>query len=358
MTISNRRHGSAVAAVLVAVSSGWLSLTAASAQTVQVEASEPRALIDPSGSEQRTIEASAVEPIGDGRLWLVAHDKQGPLVVVEAATGRVLNPTLSCDAFPTGLKVGPKWEGMARDDQGFHYVIGSHSGTDAERAERAYLFRFRLAGTPEAPVIEPGSVRRWQVDAGLVAALNAQGLKPEAIANRKIEGLAVRTRRDASGQVASRHLVIGLREPDDQVRVYHGDLTTLPPANASLALQPLFQFQAGQRGGEPLTLTSVERLEAWGGGYLILTTTEDSANQFHGNVLWFVPDAGIAADGRVEPVALWSFAPTMKAEGLAVLPSTPGSPETVRLALVYDNDHSRTGQPSRLQVLTLRRPGR
>ncbi len=325
--------------------------------TTPVAATEPRPLVDATGTEQRTIEASAVAPIGDGRLWLVAHDKQAPLVVVEAATGRVLDPALTGDAFPSGLKVGPKWEAMARDDQGFLYVIGSHSGTDAERAERAFLVRFRIGGSPEAPVIEPGSARRWHVDAGLVAALNAQGLETAAIAKRKIEGLAVRTRRDAGGRVTGRQLVVGLREPDDRVRVYQGDIAEPPAADATLAVAPLFSFDAGHRDGERLTLTSLERLEAWGGGYLVLTSTEDATNGFHGNVLWFVPDAAIGPDGQVAaPRALWTFAPTMKAEGLAVLATAADG--RVDLAVAYDNDASKTRQPSRVQTLSLSRPGR
>ena len=46
------------------------------------------------------LEASGVEPIGDGRLLLVAHDKKVPLRVIETATGRQIGPLLTCDKFP------------------------------------------------------------------------------------------------------------------------------------------------------------------------------------------------------------------------------------------------------------------
>ena len=46
------------------------------------------------------LEASGVEPIGDGRLLLVAHDKKVPLRVIETATGRQVGPLLTCNEFP------------------------------------------------------------------------------------------------------------------------------------------------------------------------------------------------------------------------------------------------------------------
>ncbi len=47
----------------------------------------PAPLLD-GGKTDTVIEASGVEPIGDGRRFLVAHDKLPGLYVVEAATGR------------------------------------------------------------------------------------------------------------------------------------------------------------------------------------------------------------------------------------------------------------------------------
>ena len=103
------------------------------------------------------LEASAVEPVGDGSLVLVAHDKAEPLVLAEADTGRIVAEGITTPAFPTGLAVGPKWEGMARDDQGNLYVIGSHSGkTDDERTQRSYLVRFRLKGDGPKVAIDAG----------------------------------------------------------------------------------------------------------------------------------------------------------------------------------------------------------
>src|SRR6516162_1920358 len=46
------------------------------------------------------LEASGVEPIGDGHLLLVAHDKKVPLRVIETSSGRQVGPQLTCDRFP------------------------------------------------------------------------------------------------------------------------------------------------------------------------------------------------------------------------------------------------------------------
>ena len=55
---------------------------------------------EPAYRLDNVLEASAVEPIGDGRLLLVAHDKKVPLRVIETATGRQVGPLLTCGKFP------------------------------------------------------------------------------------------------------------------------------------------------------------------------------------------------------------------------------------------------------------------
>ena len=87
------------------------------------------------GKLDRVIEASAVEPIGDGRRLLVAHDKHPALFFVETATARVLGGPITSPRFPAPSSLGgPKWEGMARDSEGNFYLIGAHVGkTDEER---------------------------------------------------------------------------------------------------------------------------------------------------------------------------------------------------------------------------------
>ncbi len=131
----------------------------------------PRAVLPAPGPGEtafrldNVLKASGVEPIGDGRLLLVAHDKKVPLRVIETATGRQIGPLLTCDRFPTETPNSSKWEGMARDAEGNYYLVGSHSGkTQGERDEHAKLIRFRLKTQPgtigglDAVAIDAGSV--------------------------------------------------------------------------------------------------------------------------------------------------------------------------------------------------------
>ncbi len=130
-----------------------------------------------------------------------------------------------------------------------------------------------------------------------------------------------------------------------------------PAASAELSLAPLFAFEPGSREGVRSQLTSLEYLPAWQ-GFLVVTTTEDEQNAFHGNTLWFVADDRIAeAKGApVQPEKLWVFEAAMKAEGLCVLPSHPSAdPNTVRILIAYDNDAHVTHIPSRFQVVELSR---
>src|SRR5271165_3731218 len=145
------------------------------------------------------LEASAVEPIGDGRLLLVAHDKKVPLRVIETATGRQVGPLLTCAKFPAETPKSSKWEGMARDSEGNYYLVGSHSGkTPGERDEHAKLIRFRLKTQPgtngslDTVAIDEGSVISWRLASPLIQALQHEGLDVKAVDQRKIEGLAIR----------------------------------------------------------------------------------------------------------------------------------------------------------------------
>jgi hypothetical protein len=309
---------------------------------------EPAALPAPFFDRDRVdarIEASGVEPIGDGRL-LVEHDKDPALFVVDAATGRFVGAPITSPKFPAGGDSGPKWEGMTHDSAGNIYLVGAHSGkTDAERAAKAWLVRFRLKDS-KSPAIDDASVVRWRIAGPLEAALRAEGLDEARVAKRKIEGLAIRERAGADG-TTRRELVVGLREPGDKVRAFAADITAAEP-DAELELRPAFSFAAGPREGVESQLTSLEHVAALG-GFLVVTATEDASNVFHGNTLWFVPDD---APGRPRQVATFEVA--MKAEGLAVLGvETSDRRVAVRLLITFDNDPHATKIPSRFQAATL-----
>ncbi len=135
----------------------------------------PRPLIQ-DGKVDGVIEASGVEPIGDGHRILVAHDKHPALFVVDVATGRILGAPITSPKFPEPSKLGgPKWEGMARDSEGNYYLIGAHVGkSDEERASKSVLLRFRLTETDQ-PTIDDRSVVRWDIAHSLESALKRRG---------------------------------------------------------------------------------------------------------------------------------------------------------------------------------------
>jgi hypothetical protein len=331
----------------------------------------PAPFFEASGSQgavsrlDNILEASAVEPVGNGGLLLVAHDKKVPLRVIETVSGQQVGPLLTSNRFPAESPKSAKWEGMARDSEGNYYLIGSHSGkTDGEREEHARLVRFRLNSQPgsrEVPqvvTINDASVVSWRLASPLIDALQRLGLDAKAVSQRKIEGLAIReypTRRDG-GATRQRQLVIGLRQPDDLVRAFAADISVPPAPDAELPLTLLFAFDSGEREGVRCQLTSLEYLPLWQ-GFLVITATEDEDNVFHGNTLWFVPDGLISKSkgSPIQAVKVWTFESAMKAEGLCVLPQTSGQTDSnvIHLLVTYDNDPHATHIPSRFQVVNL-----
>jgi hypothetical protein len=311
----------------------------------------PAPLLD-GGKVDTLIEASGVEPIGDGRRLLVAHDKDPALYIVETATGRILGAPINSPHFPKKNDAGPKWEGMARDSEGNFYLIGAHNGkTVEERAPKSVLIRFRL-NDGDSPAIDDASITTWHVAHALESALKATGLSPEQVAARKVEGLTIRELKTAGGQ-ARRELFIGLREPKDKIHVFSADISTSPSPDAELELKPAFSFPADRREGEASELTSLEYVPALG-GFLVVTASEDAANVFHGNTLWYVADGETSRANKVA-----TFEVAMKAEGLAVLGAEKnGTWTAVKLLITYDNDPHATHIPSRFQTATLVRETR
>jgi hypothetical protein len=213
------------------------------------------------------------------------------------------------------------------------------------------LIRFRL-NDGDSPAIDDASITTWHVARGLEAALKSDGLSPEEVVARKVEGLTIREQKTQGGQ-ARRELFIGLREPKDKIHVFSADISTSPSPDAELELKPAFSFPADRREGEASELTSLEYVPALG-GFLVVTASEDAANVFHGNTLWYVADG---ETNRANKVATFEVA--MKAEGLAVLGVEKSGPRTaVKLLITYDNDPHATHIPSRFQTATLVRERR
>jgi hypothetical protein len=329
---------------------GALQLAAPSALADEFRlesATLPAPLID-AGKTNTVIEASAVEPIGDGQRFLLAHDKHPALYVIDLATGRIMGDPITAAKFPPASPLGgPKWEGMARDSEGNFYLIGAHVGkTDPERSSKSVLVRFRLQdGDP--PAIDNASVVHWDISRSLVDVLKAQGLSAKQVGERKIEGLALRESKAADGSVR-RELAIGLRNPSDKVRAFVADVSPTASPEAELELKPLFTFDAEPREGVTSELTSLEYVPALR-GFLVITASEDKSNAFHGNTLYYIADGDTSHARKVA-----TFEVAMKAEGLAVLGVTSEPKCTkVKLLITYDNDPHATKMPSRFQTATL-----
>lgn len=333
---------------MMAVRSLWVAAAVLAGQSY-VSAGElkfhadqlPRAMTS-NGKVHNVIEASGVQPIGDGARALVAHDKSPELFILDLATGRLLGDPITSPHFAAKSKSGPKWEGMARDREGNMYIIGAHSGkTDEERNEKAVLMRFRLKPS-DPPAIDDASIVRWEIGRALPSSLAAAGVDEKGIAKRKIEGLAIR---EING---SRDLVIGLREPSDKVRAVVADISREPSPGAELELKPLFAFSAEPREGVRAQLTALEYSPLLG-GFLLVTATEDDDNAFHGNTLYFV------ADGETsKATAIATFEVAMKLEGLTILSEkSEGGRKVLKLLVTYDNDPHATKIPSRFQTATL-----
>ncbi len=308
-------------------------------------------------------EPSGVEPIGSGKYLLAANDKDNDdglsLKIIEASTGKVIK-TLAENL--QNSKKNPKWEALAKDAEGNFYVIGSHNDESdaAKLATRSRMFRFRLSSEwEENPLnfsIDTASVRELNVKDSF-AKLGIYDADPKK--NKlKIEGLEVR------GIGCRKELLIGLREDPlkaNMVRVYAGELPDSEAAQTivNVSVKPFFKFAAGKPQSSPTTeffkLSSLEYVEKLK-GFLIVTSTEDTKNKFHGNALWFIGDAQTAAikldktDGfkAVSLKNIYEFEPEMKAEGLSLLPFANSN--KIKLAIVFDNDAIKHGA---LQILEL-----
>jgi hypothetical protein len=294
------------------------------------------------GRVDDAIEPSGVAPVGDGRRVLVANEQAVSLQVVDLATGAILGEPLGSAKFPASTAPGPNWGGMARDSEGNYYLIGSHGGKDdVERAASSVVIRFRLrAGEPLA--IDDSSVVRWDVARALEAALRSEGLDASRVAQRRVEGLAVR---EGGGR---RQLVIGLSQPDDKVRAYSADITTAPKSGTELKLRPVFAFAPGPREGVVPRLTSLEFVAEMG-GFIILTSSVGADNAFRGNTIWYIPNYEKEAAIPYE-----TFEKGMKAGGLAVLGVTSTGDRTeINLLITYDNDPRASGIASRFQTAKL-----
>ncbi len=329
-------------AAAVALGLAGLFAPAARAHHYRLESTSTSAPFLRDGRADIVIQPSGVASLGDGRRVLMVHDEAAPLQVVNLDTGALIGAPFGSPKFPPTTGTGFKWEGMALDSAGNYYLVGSQTGKSGEsRAARTEVVRFRLRGS-EPLAIDDASVVRWDIDGPLEAALRAQGLDAARVAERKVEGLAIR---EAGGR---RDLVIGLRKPDDKVRAFTADITAATSDDAALTFRPLFAFDAGPREGTAAQLTSLEYVPEMS-GFLVLTATVDANNAIRSSTLWLV------VNGEKRTACSYAtFEVAMKAGGLAVLGvEASGHRTTIKLLITYDNDPHAAGIPGRFQKATL-----
>ena len=349
---------------------------------IQVELAEPPIPIPPVKPGGEDSEVSAIEALGPD-LFLLGADEEKSLLIADLE-GRSVE--IEKQLSPGSFSKKPKWEALAKDEKGFFYVVGSHNVNpdDPEAIEkleaRSNLVRFSIDGE----VSRPGELTlKSPVILDLKDALDREGLykagNPGAT-RAKIEGLTVRAV-PIPGGASRQELVVGLREPFECsegeppsavscIRAYAADLSNVPGQPTDVApipldLKLLFTFGAEAREGVPAKLSSLVHSPEWG-GFLVLTSTEDGSNKFHGNTLWFLPDSEAKGKEMGKAQKLWVFglvpggglAPEAKAEGLAILPGKQETekPDRLRLVIAYDNDSVPEGgshKPSFLQLVTL-----
>lgn len=299
-----------------------------------------------------------IEPSG-----VVAVDDEGKylMVIDDKSDGdRVENLRIFTETgeFVTKLKIKqadkkPKWEALAKDDDGNFYVIGSHAGDSEEKVKkRATLFRFRLLKDGETFKIDEGDKKTIKFDlTNSLKTLQIDGKniydeKPGSEENQKakIEGLAFRTIEN------KKYLVIGFREPDSLVRVYLAEIPNELNEPVNLNLKPYFQFDAGKtEDGTKFKLSSLEYVPQMK-GFLVLTSSETTIRAqngkpqpvFHGNGIWFISDENINSVSNGEGFKsvgaknIKEFQKENKAEGLCLIPNLDQT--KFKFAIVFDND--------------------
>jgi hypothetical protein len=264
---------------------------------------------------EEKFDPSAVEPIGDGTYLLVADDDTTPLLIVDAKTREIIPKRLEIPDFQAS---NPDWEAMAKDSENNYYLIGSHS----------HLLRFRLKDEMEK---DPAKIKiECKIDIDIKEFFDSlQGILKGH--SPQIEGLAVWR------NGGKKELVVGVREKGSKtIHVYHSEF-----ADDKLHLKLLFHFivpEVENAKNVEWHLSSIEYVPAWD-GFLVITSTEEQ-DKFYGSMLWFVSNEMLKglkqSSTEVTPDKSKVFEPTMKAEGLAVLPSTDKA--KLRVIIVFDND--------------------
>ncbi|UCH61648.1 MAG: hypothetical protein JSU77_07455 [Fidelibacterota bacterium] len=261
------------------------------------------------------LEASGVAAFDD-HLFIVS-DKNNALYAVNPEAS---SHSLSVIKVPEFSEKNAKFEDISfHRDSGFFYVIGAHYST-VPAYQKVYRFKMLWEGASCRPI---------QIDTLLLS----QDILPYLPGRARVEGIAV------AGSAKSPTLFIGIRSDKPGVfRILEfswGRSEFELRTSYDLSLSPIYS-----RSGVAYHLSGLASISD--SVLLVLATSEDTANGFHGNRLYTV-DPRERKQTSVTP----EFAAAQKAEGIAVWDE---SESRRRFAIVFDNDKEDTGQPSRLLI--------
>ena len=243
--------------------------------------------------------------------------------------------------------------GDGRDSDGNFYLIGAHNGkTDEERNTKSVLIRFRLKDG-DLPTIDDASIITWHVARSLEAALKAEGMPPEQVAKRKVEGLSIREHKTDWRTGPSRALYRPPRTQGQDPRLHGRYERRRPRPTPSSSSSPPSHSPPTREKVKPQSSRLSNMCRNW-------------------PVSWSSPRRRTLRTPSMEtPCGLSptakrpghrrspSFEVAMKAEGLAILGAEKNGPRTaVNLLIAYDNDAHATHIPSRIQRATLVRETR
>ena len=222
-----------------------------------------------------------------------------------------------------------------------------HNGSnDEEWMTKSVLIRFRLTNG-DLPSIDDASITTWHVAHSRKAGSRGLMLLPNRSPSERSRACrSANTSRKVHRYIVS--FISGSGEPKEKIHVFMADITAAPSPDADLQLSGLLVHRRTVKAKSSSSSTSLEDAPATG-GFLVVTASEDAANAFHGNTLWFVADGETTC---VKKIATFEVA--MKAEGLTILGAEKQGPRTaVKLLIAYDNDADATYIPSRVQQAML-----
>lgn len=254
----------------------------------------------------------------DGVLFMV-DDKTNSLIAYDSKTRKLQD--LGVKGIPTERTDRAKFEDIAfHKESDTLFVIGAHFKTE-DKYKKTYQFKLRKEGDQWTTL---GKAEELPIAADIIGAFESD--------RDGVEGIA------ATGENDKLVLWVGLRShAQGFVRLLKFERDG---GQYKLAKQLRIKLEPGSTAdGRRLHLSGLSAIPGSESRLLLLTSSEED-NSFHGNRLFLIEPE---KDGREIVWAGPEFDIGQKAEGITVWGDT-------HVGIVYDNDASKTHQPSRLLI--------